>query len=312
LCNLRIEKRTVNRHEVAYPSRSAPNWRKLHRSFNGHYTAHFGRWLAFGKTIATEGKPPKAGSSIRHAQANPVDVLLMEGTNISRPHEGHLQTEEELVDALQKEITECPGLVLANFSPQHVDRFVSFYKAARRARRRFVVDVYGAFVWHLASGQIKIPKLAAKAGIHVYYNQSFERSWRRRNLKKVHDLFLGQRMDLAEILDEPERYAMLFRSSMIDWDFKGVLPRQTTCIYSFWPGYLVQPEYRMLKTELAEADGKFVECHTSVHIFAEDIVKFVRAINPRHIVPIHTIAPKRFHELFPNAISVRDGEPLNL
>jgi ribonuclease J len=174
------------------------------------------------------------------------------------------------------------------------------------------VDVYGAFVWHLASGQIKIPKLAAKAGIHVYYNQSFERSWRRRNLKKVHDLFLGQRMDLAEILDEPERYAMLFRSSMIDWDFKGVLPRQTTCIYSFWPGYLVQPEYRMLKTELAEADGKFVECHTSGHIFAEDIVKFVRAINPRHIVPIHTIAPKRFHELFPNAISVRDGEPLNL
>ena len=270
-----------------------------------------GKRILYSGDLRLHGrKPGMAQALIRHAQANPVDVLLMEGTNISRPHEGHCQTEEELVDALQKEITECPGLVLANFSPQHVDRFVSFYKTARRARREFVMDAYGAFVWHLASGQIEIPKLAAKAGIRVYYNQSFERSWQRRNLKKVHDLFLGQRIDLAEILDEPERYVMLFRSSMTDLDFKCMLPRQTTCIYSFWPGYLIQPEYRALKTKLAEADGEFVECHTSGHIFAEDIVKFVKAINPRYVVPIHTETPERFQDFFENTLLQNDGVPL--
>jgi ribonuclease J len=77
-----------------------------------------GKRILYSGDLRLHGrKPGMAQALIRHAQANPVDVLLMEGTNISRPHEGHLQTEEELVDALQKEITECPGLVLANFSP---------------------------------------------------------------------------------------------------------------------------------------------------------------------------------------------------
>ena len=163
-------------------------------------------------------------------------------------------------------------------------------------------------MWRLAAGQIKIPTLTAKAGIDVYFNRSFDRSWRRRNLKKIYDQFLAHRIGLSEILDAPEHCVMLFRPSMIDLDFKSTLSRSATCIYSFWPGYLVQPEFRTLKAKLAEAGSKFVECHTTGHIFGEDIVEFVNAIIPRQVVPVHTLFPQRFNALFQNAHALSDGE----
>jgi ribonuclease J len=55
-----------------------------------------------------------------------------------------------------------------------------------------------------------------------------------------------------------------------------------------------------------------VETHTSGHIFAEDIVSFLRAINPALVIPIHTFEPERFHNHFPNALVLQDGQILAL
>src|SRR4029077_19171508 len=99
--------------------------------------------------------------------------------------------EKEVQQEFLKAMRKCPSLVLANFSPMHVDRIVSFYKAARQAERQFVVDVYGAFVLHLASGQCRVPKPTRRNHIAVYYNQSFEAKWESRNLAKVRGMFLG-------------------------------------------------------------------------------------------------------------------------
>ena len=256
-------------------------------------------------------KPGMTRRLIAHVQKNPVDVLVMEGTSLSRTHEPPQQTEDELVETLADDISDCPGLVLASFSPQHIDRFVSFYKATRKAGREFVADAYGAFVWHLASGQIKIPQFSLKSGLHTYFNQSFERSWRR-SLKPVCEPIQKTRIELSTVLENPERFVMLFRPPMLALDFKGALPQKTTCIYSLWQGYLKQPEYDALKTKLSEVGGKFVQRHTSGHIFADDIVKFVGAINSRQVVPVHTETPEKFQELFQNALLLSDGCPLIL
>ncbi len=47
--------------------------------------------------------------------------------------------------------------------------------------------------------------------------------------------------------------------------------------------------------------------HTSGHIHAADIVKFVEAINPRHVLPIHTTRPEVFRRYFPQALPLNDG-----
>jgi ribonuclease J len=94
--------------------------------------------------------------------SRPVDVLMMEGTHFSGRREAGC-TEEELEDRIWEHIRAVPGLVLANFSPMHVDRLVSFYKAARRARRTFVVDPYAALVLRLAAGQCRVPKTESRS-----------------------------------------------------------------------------------------------------------------------------------------------------
>lgn len=221
-------------------------------------------------------------------------------------------TETELEEQVLGELRESPGLVLASFSPQHVDRLVTFYKAARRAGRPFVVDAYGAFVMHLAAGQCRIPRPTREAGIRVYYNAHFEASYQRRNLGKVHGLFAADRIDLTEILERPEQHLLLFRPSMVRHDFGGAVPRNACCLYSYWNGYLDKPDWADLRAQLTASGGRLVEAHTSGHIFADDIIELVRAINPRVVIPIHTFEPGQFRDHFPNSRILEDRQTVLL
>jgi len=250
-------------------------------------------------------KPGMARELIRAVKSPQLDALIMEGTHFSG-HRERGPTEKELEAEIAGHVKTAEGLVCAIFSPMHVDRLVSFYKAARKQGRTFVVDPYGAFVLHLVSSQCKIPKPGKAAGIRVFYNAHFERTWERKNLGKIHRMFTASRITKEEILQSPQDYVMLFRPSMLRLDFGGVFPPLVKCLYSYWHGYLIRKEWGDFKAQLAAAGGQFVECHTSGHIFAEDIVKFVNEVNPKCVVPIHTQSPAEFQRRFTNAQILKD------
>jgi ribonuclease J len=269
-----------------------------------------GKRLLYSGDLRLHGRKPGMVTQLLAGIASkPVDVLMMEGTHFSSQREAGC-TEEELEEKVLEHIRPLPGLVLANFSPMHVDRLVSFYKAARRAKRTFVVDPYAAFVLHLAAGQCRVPKPEAKNGILVYYNQHFEGTWRKRNLGKLHALFLENRIDLETILAKPGGYVMVCRPSMLKYDFDGKFPPNSTWIYSYWEGYLDRPgsEYPNLVARLRETGGEFVAYHTSGHIFADDIEKIVKDLNPSRVVPIHTTTRSEFAKRFSNVLLAEDGQ----
>ena len=268
-----------------------------------------GKRLLYSGDLRLHGrKPGMAKALLAGIASSPVDVLLMEGTHFSG-NRAKGCTEAELEIRLSEKMTGSAGLVLANFSPLHVDRLVSFYKAARKAGRTFVLDPYAAFVLHLAAGQCRVPKPEAKNGIRVYYNQHFERTWKSRNLGKIHRMFTKARIELKMILSQPDEYVMVCRLSMFKDDFRGTFPPDTVWIYSYWEGYLDRPdsEYPALEASVIKAGGDFVTCHTSGHIFAEDIEKFVKAVNSRHVVPIHTTGKSEFQKRFKNVLVAVDG-----
>ncbi len=275
-----------------------------------------GKRLLYSGDLRLHGrKPGMIHEILKATAARPIDVLLMEGTHFS---EGRSRgpTEIELECALAGHIYNAPGLVLANFSPMHVDRMVSFYKATRdrdrKPGREFVVDPYGALVLYLVASQCHIPRPASCNHIRVYYNQRFLKTWKRDNLQKVHDQFLANRIELSTILAEPQKFIMLFRPSMTERDFQNWFPPQTRCIYSYWSGYLHQPAYQDLRKRLAAVQGDFVQCHTSGHIFAEDLIELVNALKPRLIVPIHTTSPDYFTAHFKNARLLMDDEAIEV
>ena len=110
-----------------------------------------------------------------------VDVMLMEGTHLSRERDADSQTEYSLEDDITQSISNTTGLVLASFSAQNIDRFVTFWKATRRAGRTFVADAYLAYRYFEAQKQImqadtvsriESSRLTAIANEQGFYSQS--------------------------------------------------------------------------------------------------------------------------------------------
>jgi ribonuclease J len=198
----------------------------------------------------------------------------------------------------------APALVLATFSALDVDRIVTLYKAAQKAGRIFVVDAYTAFVLYLIGRQAKVPKPAKEFGIRVYFNHLFEH----RNLDNIREKFQDERIELPEILAEPTKHLMVFRPSMIEFDFHGKLPARCRCLYGYWKGYLANEDWRRLQEHIAEVGGDFVPAHTSGHIYIKDLIEFVNAVKAKTVIPIHTFEPRAFCNYFGNVQLLNDGE----
>lgn len=95
---------------------------------------------------------------------------------------------------------------------------------------------------------------------------------------------------------------------MLESDFKGRLPDGVRCIYSRWEGYLEQPDWVATRAKIQSAGGDVLPLHTSGHIFARDLSKFIREVNPRLVVPIHTREPQAFQGIFEHVRVLSDGE----
>jgi len=249
-----------------------------------------GKSLLYSGDLRMHGRKPGMMKRLINAiSPRKIDVLLMEGThfgseNVTGTTEWDL--EEEIVPHIQSATT----IVMAAFSPVDLDRLVTFYRAAQRTGRTFVVDAYAALILHLVASEAKVPRPTREAGMRVYFNQAFEQ----RNLERIKDLFGADRIALDEILAQPKQHLMVFRPSMVELDFGGTLPAQSRCLYSYWKGYLKNPDWVSLQKQLAEVGGDFVPVHASGHIYIADLIEFVKAIAPRTVIPIHTFEPGAF------------------
>lgn len=245
-------------------------------------------------------KPGMADRLIRHIKNNPLDVLLMEGTHVGSRRKAGL-TESELEEVLTRRFMQATSLALGFFSPQNLDRLVSFYRAARRSDRVFVIDRYTAAIMHLLHTDVRIPLPSREAGMRVYFNRVG------RKVPKIERNFADSGISLDQILREPQLYVMVSRPSMIQEDFASQLPIATTGIYSMWSGYLSKPEWQDVAEVIRKTGGDFLEYHASGHIRIGDLLSFVTHIAPTRVFPIHSRCPSAFKKLFSAAAVVEDS-----
>jgi ribonuclease J len=271
-----------------------------------------------GKTVLYSGdirlhgrKTGMAKTLLAALKDKTVDLLLIEGTLLGGDRTKGLN-EYELEREITDRIGASKGLVLASFSPQHVDRLVCFIRAAQRTNRTLAVDVYTAFIMHLIESEVKIPSPMRSEGIRVFYPQYFLSSYKRKRLTKVYNMFLEDQIELDEILANPAAHLMLFRTSMLDSDFGGNLPEQTLCLFSRWEGYLDQAEWQTTKAKLESVGGELVHAHTSGHAYVDDLKYLAQEIAPKKIVPIHTFNPDSLSECVENVTTMNDGETIEV
>ncbi len=262
-----------------------------------------GRRVLYSGDLRLHGrKPGMTRRLIEAATAAPLDLLLIEGTHLSRCMDATATTEWDLETQISALISGAPSLALAFFSPQHLDRLVTFYKATRKAGRTLIIDLYAAFVMHLLRSEAGIPDPARGPQLRVYFPQ------RRPSVPRLEQRLTAARITLPEVLADPSRHVLLCRPSMVKRDLGGILPAETLGVYSMWSGYLGRTEWLATQRAIRAANGKFIECHTSGHAAGPDLVKLIRELHPRRIVPIHTERPELLNELVPGVEVAKDGE----
>jgi ribonuclease J len=229
-----------------------------------------------------------------------VDVLLLEGTQLGRDSQALAQTEDSLENEITKSIASTPGLVLTCFSGQNIDRFVTFWKAARRAGRTFVADVYLA---HILDA-LKRPSLPRPP---VFLPARMKSKLMRENNTSILIPFRRRRIYPEQIAERAGKLVMMFRSSMID-EFEGLdCLKGGKLIYSQWPGYIDRDRVN-IREWCASHNLDFEIHHTSGHADPQTLVNLAQAVSPDRVIPIHSEVPERFTELISNATPVEDGQ----
>lgn len=235
------------------------------------------------------------------------DVLMMEGTHVRTTHDDSPRLSEHDVEKqFVQTFEQTPGLVATFSSAQNLDRLVTVYRAARRAGRTLVVDLYTAAVAQ-ATGRPTIPQPGFD-GLAVYVPQ-------RQRQRVLESKEFHRVAAIAEIRRYPEdlatdrgKVAYLGTSSTV-WELvdAGALWRGAV-VWSLWPGYLDQPSGQRLRAMLQDAEIPLLQHHVSGHAFVQDLQRLVGAFDPARVVPIHSEATDRFEDYFPRVERHPDGE----
>jgi ribonuclease J len=267
---------------------------------------------ADGKTIfytgdfRTHGR--KAGIFKQLLETGPknVDVLLMEGTNIGRGLKSDKPvTEDELEKDIKDVLNNTRGLVLSWFSGQNIDRFVTFYKAAKRANRTMIVDLYIA---HILDA-IDNPSLPSpmNSDLRVFLPSRMRNKIIREKSFDLVNRYSEKRIYFEEIKENTSKYLMTFRPIMCSDLEKADCLSDASLIYSMWVGYLDQGRDD-IRDWCNQRSIKFQICHTSGHSDITGMQQLTDALSPKRLVPIHSFKPELFKNYLSNVEQMEDGQ----
>jgi len=269
-----------------------------------------GKRIFYSGDLRAHGRKARLFEDLLKHPPEAIDVLLLEGTTLSRPDVASAsETEQELEQRILRIMKSSPGLVLAAFSPQNIDRFVTIFRATRRAGRVFVADVYLA---HLLN-QLALPSLPQPTNgvMRVYLPDSQKRRVIADRLFDVVSRHRSARIYPEEIEASPRKWVMLFRDSMTRDIDRLPAHTATTLIYSLWPGYLDRDGSRL--ASWCQRHGISLKiAHTSGHADPNSIVRLAHALDPRMIIPMHTEAPRIMELLVQNVHILNDGDWLTV
>lgn len=216
-----------------------------------------------------------------------VDVLITEGTSLSRDEKEDYPTEWALQQEAIKRIKQHK-YVFVVASSTNIDRIAAFNRATPRGKY-FITDYYQSQILQtVREYAARYTSLYAFEKLQVY---------NRKHLERYRD----------------RGFCMMVRNNGF---FRGVMkefdPSECLVLFSMWQGYLKDPEYGF--------DG-FLEGytwqhhHTSGHADRRAIIEVCRAVRPRiGILPIHSTRPEVVDQLgleYP-VIHVGDGEEIRV
>lgn len=273
-----------------------------------------GKSVFYSGDFRGHGRKAKAFQWLLNNPPKDIDALLLEGSMLGRDG-GDLKTEDDIESEVFDILKNKNAIVFGYASSQNIDRLVSFYRAALKAKRTFVVDVYMANVLSELSDLGKIPHPSNKFSIvRVLFPRYICDRLVREGRKDLMVKFSQFKVTKKEISENPGNVLMMVRPSMT-FDLsriKGI--EGATLIYSLWEGYMDDGPTRKFLNFVEKKGMEMVRIHTSGHASVGSLKKVVDAIRPKALIPIHTFHPDAYKNLFPdvNVLQASDGMKMSL
>lgn len=238
------------------------------------------------------------------------DVMLLEGTMLGR-ESGQIMTEDEITDKTIEISKDAPGMIFLYFSAQNVDRLVSFYKAALSMKRLLVIDVYTAYIMLKMKrfGKLPYPSRLYR-NIRIFFGGNYLEKVPPEEKEQFIKYMKEYKITAEEIMFIPEKVIMIIRGSMINSLRKLKCLENSTFIYSMWEGYLKEKSMEKLHEFINANKMQSYILHTSGHACVDTLKYVIKSINPKTLVPIHTLHPEQYKTLgHNNVVQLVDGVP---
>jgi len=260
--------------------------------YSGDFRGHGRKSVLFDNILK---KPPKK-----------IDYLILEGSMLGRD-KGQYHTETDIENEITRILRNQAALFFIACSSQNIDRLVSIYRACVKSDRIFVIDPYTALILHkLKKISQHIPQFDWGKNMRLFFvpNSYTQKMAEDKSLFK----FKSAKITYQEM--QSIRNQLLVKDSYTTrWIFgkkKDLI--NSTLIYSMWDGYLpkVQPFWDKHNVPI-------IKIHSSGHAYIEELQKFVKAINPKYIIPNHTFYPDKYLEYFGSKTKmVNDKETIEI
>lgn len=264
-----------------------------------------GKRLLYSGDFRNHGRKEKAFQYFLHACPKEVDALILEGTMFGRSNKP-IETERDLEVKINKTISKVEGIVLANFSAQNIDRFVTMYRVAKRNNKIFAIDFYTANIVSMLGNSIPHPSKQFPE-IRVFYPKRLsDKTAREGNINLMYK-FTRYKISKPEMNEKANDIMILVRSSMID-DLKHLNLDNGLFIYSMWEGYLKEKSMELMLSYIKDKRIPFKHIHTSGHATVDTLKKVVDEINPKLVIPIHSFYPEDYRIISDNVKILKDGD----
>ncbi|MCC5911902.1 MAG: hypothetical protein JJT76_15905 [Clostridiaceae bacterium] len=270
---------------------------------------HDNKYIVYTGDFRCHGRKKKATEYFIANLPNNIDLLMVEGTMMNRMKE-QVETEEEIEGKAYDFIKSKANPVFVLQSSTNIDRLVSMYRAAKKSRRMFVIDIFTAHI--VSQLDNSIPKPGQFKDIRVFYpyhltQRMFQEPGGDILMKEFNRYWISRKE-----LSQRKNYCMLIRDSMLS-DLQHIENlKESGFIYSIWSGYKRQERMAKILNYAKSINMEIMDIHTSGHACIDSLQRIIHGNRPKKIIPIHTEASQLFVEKFEGVYIPQDGEVISI
>lgn len=249
-------------------------------------------------------------------------AMLCEGTRMGSDI-AHNCSEEEVESKITQIIKDTKGIVFANFAMSNVDRVMSFYRATVKNKRKLVIDTRFAYILDQLKGKINgLPDPRTDPNIRIYYRLKKGRKtgvpgfdmmdyepWERE--------YESKKITYQELRKNGPEFVMHLGFYRL-MELVYIKPKNAEYIYSqsehFLEGEDNEDQLRVLENWLSHFKIHFThkEVHCSGHASRQDLEKFIKTVNPKVLIPVHTQNAKDFGLIHKNVIMPEENKTIDI